>query len=330
MLQHLRKFFLAIFAIIVLLSVGGYSQESACEQIKPKLSELRKKLLAEYQAKDYDRANKIAVEMVDLGEKQCSENDELILVLKMNVAQIQINRKRFDEAQKIYDENLDRAERVYGANSIDFQKYTEHLLKLSANVVENDKYEGYALKLLETKEKRFGAASEEYMSELTRIARFYAAWKKPDRAEKYFLQAMDVADKVPSEKASAKEKAINRYRIFLITRYGEKDGLAKGEVLMRQRYPDFPNREKTLNGLAYFLPRPVFSVAAKNVKASGEVSVTVKIDQNGHVVAATSSSGHPLLRNEAEAAAKIAKFLPTFLKGKPVEVTGVITYRFID
>lgn len=324
-----RKCSLTALAFLVLVSTG-FAQESRCELAKPKLAELRSKLVAAFQTKDYDRAYKIASEMVELGETNCIENDDIMLVLKMNVAQLQINRKKLDEAQKIYDENLERAERVYGGNSVDFQKYTEDLLRISQNAVGNEKFESYALKLLEAKEKRFGSVSEEFLSQLTRIARFYAAWKKPDISEKYFLQAMDVADKLPDESAVSKEKAVNRYRVFLITRYGEKEGLAKGESLMRTRYPDFPIREKVRNGLAYSLPKPIYSFAAKNVKASGEVSVAITVDESGHVVAANSTSGHPLLRKEAEAAAKVAKFLPTFLKGKAVQVTGIITYRFID
>ena len=328
-LLNSRKFTLVAFWVFILVS-AGIAQESKCELAKPKLAELRTKLVAAFQAKDFDSAHKTASEMVDLGETNCIDNDDILLVLKMNVAQIQINRKKLDDARKIYDENLERAERVYGANSADFQKYTEDLLRISQYAVGNEKFESYALKLLEAKEKRFGSVSEEFLSQLTRIARFYAAWKKPDIAEKYFLQAMDVADKLPDANAVSKEKAVNRYRVFLITRYGEKEGLTRGEALMQKRYPDFPIREKVMNGLAYSLPRPVYSSAAKNVKASGDVSVSIKVNENGHVIAANSTSGHPLLRKEAEAAAMVAKFLPTFLKGRSVEVTGIITYRFID
>ena len=39
-------------------------------------------------------------------------------------------------------------------------------------------------------------------------------------------------------------------------------------------------------------------------------------------------SGHPLLRQAAEQAALNAKFAPTQLSGKPIQVTGVISYNF--
>lgn len=39
-------------------------------------------------------------------------------------------------------------------------------------------------------------------------------------------------------------------------------------------------------------------------------------------------SGHPLLRQAAEQAAKNAKFAPTMLSGQAVKVVGIITYNF--
>lgn len=84
-----------------------------------------------------------------------------------------------------------------------------------------------------------------------------------------------------------------------------------------------------LNGSATSLPQPAYPPAAKAVRASGTVSVQVKIDENGNVVSASAVSGHPLLKAAAEQAARRAKFSPTKLSGQPVSVTGVITYNFI-
>ena len=84
-----------------------------------------------------------------------------------------------------------------------------------------------------------------------------------------------------------------------------------------------------LNGKALSLPAPEYSVAAKTVKASGAVNVQVTINEQGDIVSATAVSGHPLLRQAAEEAARKAKFAPTFLQGVPVSVTGVLVYNFV-
>ena len=83
-----------------------------------------------------------------------------------------------------------------------------------------------------------------------------------------------------------------------------------------------------LNGKATSLPKPNYSAAAKAVGAQGQVNVQVLIDETGRVVSANAVSGHPLLKPEAERAARNARFTPTLLTGVPVKVTGVIVYNF--
>jgi TonB family protein len=55
-------------------------------------------------------------------------------------------------------------------------------------------------------------------------------------------------------------------------------------------------------------PKPPYPAAAKAVRATGEVVVTVKIDKEGKVTSANAESGHPLLRKAAEQWAKRAVF----------------------
>ncbi len=84
-----------------------------------------------------------------------------------------------------------------------------------------------------------------------------------------------------------------------------------------------------VNGKAKFLPKPVYSAAAKAVRAAGDVNVQVLIDEAGNVVSANAVSGHPLLKVEAERAARSTKFDPTYLSKQPVKVSGVIVYKFL-
>ena len=84
-----------------------------------------------------------------------------------------------------------------------------------------------------------------------------------------------------------------------------------------------------LNGKATSLPKPPYPAAARAVRASGAVNVQVTISEGGSVVSASAVSGHPLLRQAAEQAARQARFAPTLLSGQPVSVTGVIVYNFV-
>src|SRR6185503_6944644 len=87
---------------------------------------------------------------------------------------------------------------------------------------------------------------------------------------------------------------------------------------------------KVLNGRALMLVTPGYPAIARKAHASGTVLVRVQIDKEGKVIAARAISGHPLLFAASVEAAKNSVFSPTLLGDKPVEVTGVIQYNFIE
>lgn len=84
-----------------------------------------------------------------------------------------------------------------------------------------------------------------------------------------------------------------------------------------------------VNGKALLLVKPEYPPAAKVVRATGAVNVQVTIDEEGNVISASAISGHPLLRQAAEKAAKASTFTGTKLEGVPVKVTGIIVYNFV-
>jgi TonB family protein len=84
-----------------------------------------------------------------------------------------------------------------------------------------------------------------------------------------------------------------------------------------------------LNGKAIVLAKPKYPPAAKAVRATGQVSVQVLIDEQGNMYSARSINGHPLLRRNSEIAACDSRFSPTLLSGQPVKVSGIITYNYI-
>jgi protein TonB len=93
--------------------------------------------------------------------------------------------------------------------------------------------------------------------------------------------------------------------------------------------PHAPISGGVLNGKAIRLATPPYPAIARSAHASGPVQVQVVIDENGNVISATPTSGHPLLRAAAQAAAMSSKFSPTKLSGQPVKVSGVIIYNFV-
>lgn len=78
-----------------------------------------------------------------------------------------------------------------------------------------------------------------------------------------------------------------------------------------------------------YAPNPSYPPIAKAAGAEGIVSVRVKVDEDGNVIAAKAVSGHPLLQAAAVDAARASKFKPTFVDGRAVKVAGVISYNFV-
>jgi TonB family protein len=86
-----------------------------------------------------------------------------------------------------------------------------------------------------------------------------------------------------------------------------------------------------LNGKATSLPKPEYPADAARDKVAGQVKVQILIAENGTIETAYATGGveHPSLRQAAVNAAYLATFSPTKLQGKPVKVSGVITYNFV-
>jgi TonB family protein len=84
-----------------------------------------------------------------------------------------------------------------------------------------------------------------------------------------------------------------------------------------------------ISGKRLYTPEPVYPPIARAAGAEGTVSVRITVDEDGNVVAAKAVSGHPLLYTAAVDAARQSKFKPTLVDGKPVKVSGVISYVFV-
>ena len=118
----------------------------------------------------------------------------------------------------------------------------------------------------------------------------------------------------------------NRGRAF--SQKGDEARARADFAIEEQLYPHLSSG--ILNGRALRLVTPSYPAIARKAHASGTVLVKVVIDEEGRVIAATAVSGHPLLLATCVQAAKDSLFSPTVFGNKPVKVTGVIQYNFIQ
>lgn len=85
-----------------------------------------------------------------------------------------------------------------------------------------------------------------------------------------------------------------------------------------------------MNGKAIHLENPKFPPTARVLNVVGNVGVTVIIDEEGKVFAASVTNGHPLLRLDSRNAACKSQFEPVKLSSTPVKVASVIVYKYVN
>lgn len=147
----------------------------------------------------------------------------------------------------------------------------------------------------------------------------------PAKLREGFDRLRQFADKAPTHPARA--SAVQASDYF------DKGTPPKAEVTEVDDAPGVaPSRiveGGVINGRAISKPAPPYPLIAKLARAKGAVTVRLLVNEQGDVVSAWATSGHPLLRAAAAEAASQAKFTPTTLSGHPVKVAGVITYNFV-
>lgn len=83
-----------------------------------------------------------------------------------------------------------------------------------------------------------------------------------------------------------------------------------------------------LQGNAIKKVQPAYPAIAKAAKASGAVQVEITISEEGKVINASVSNGHPLLRDAALEAARQWEFKPIMVSGAAVKAQGTLTFNF--
>jgi TonB family protein len=131
---------------------------------------------------------------------------------------------------------------------------------------------------------------------------------------------------------SGDESNPSRHYVLVNAVDGSILSVEKEERKLRSENP--VNDEKNiqggvLNGKAVSLPAPAYPAIARAGGAEGSVVVRITIDEGGNIIEAKAVSGHPLLQAAAVSAAREAKFTPTRLEGRPVQVRGSLVYNFV-
>ena len=107
-----------------------------------------------------------------------------------------------------------------------------------------------------------------------------------------------------------------------------KEEAEKAEAARRAAPPEFMNLGGLSPSDAIRLVTPTYSPIARQTRITGKVTVDIELDAEGNVTKADATSGHAMLRQSAEDAAKRSKFKPALFNGTPIKAKAVITYNF--
>ncbi len=120
-----------------------------------------------------------------------------------------------------------------------------------------------------------------------------------------------------------REKAVEQYKLLQSLDPAIASDLDK--AIQSPTKPTFG----MVKGKLISLPEPEYPEAARNKGISGTVIVQVTINEEGKVTSVQAIRGPVELYAASEAAARKARFAPPMLAGKPVAITGVLTFNFV-
>lgn len=309
------------------------SQTSADLTEAATLSDSAVKLYNEGKYKQALKPGKRALEIMDA---TLPADDKRVIDAVSNLAAIHLKLNNLKEAEALYkrilvaDEKGPGADSLKAANTIEMLAWV-HYARGDVTQAQAD-YE----RVLAIKEKAAGVDSLEVAQTLYRLAEIYHLNDSPEKAQPLYRRLLAFDDELALESNLTVKDALLSYQCLLRKMKKVDEDLKKrfqnnsqeqgGSGVSTQG--DGPVDRGILNGMALRLQKPAYPDGARSARVSGTVVVMITITEEGKVVRACAVNGHPLLWRAAETAAYGSEFSPTILHGKPVRVTGVISYSF--
>lgn len=281
----------------------------------------------------YAEALPLARRVLGLREKELGREHALVAVALQNVAAINQQLGKADEAETFYKRALAVYEKAGG------EEYTPQIAKILHSLALLEVNVGKAVSLheraLKLKEKAEGPRSLSVASTLFPLGHLYEMSGDYGRAEESFKRFVEIAGETGTGAADDTAVAHTRLSCLLRKRGRDDDALrheSRAEAIFRSVAD---GRGKiveggVINGKAIYKPGPRYPVEARNARAQGVITVKILVGEGGRVLASCAEgSGHPALKQAAEWASYGARFTPTLVEGVPIKVGGVITYNFV-
>jgi TonB family protein len=310
-------------------------QKEAAAASSPELAESMK-LSAEvvrlHKAGKYDEALPLAKRALQLRERALAPGHPLIVDALSNLAELYGAKRDYGTARDYYQRVLAIYEQSPPQDRARVARVLDHAGYFSYQNFDFDKAEKYFQRALTLREELTGAGSVEAARAAFNLAEFYRLRGEHSKAEPLYVKSIETLGNSLGPDNDEVAHALDRFSClyYATDRWERLKDIRQQFGFMRERDTRIVDKGDVLNGKAFSLPKPDYPPEARARRVSGVVVVRVKIDEQGNVTSAEDGCGaHPLLVGAAVQAALRAHFTPTLLKGQPVQVTGIITYKFV-
>jgi TonB family protein len=293
---------------------------------KTTILQLNQQVVTFFQEGKLDEALKTAQKSLDLSLISYGAESQETALAYLNLGTLQREKRKYGEAAKNLQKSLD----IYQKQpNFPTQKLIDLYQSLAlTQFLDGKKTEAETnyLAALNASETKFGSDGKAGFAPTLNMANFYARNGSFEKADSFYLKSYRLAlkhfgaesqeiEKIADSRVCLNKENEKREKLFHLE-YDKLFGISHSKP------------EEIINGKALELARPPYPQEAKSQRLTGDVKIRVWITEGGSVYDARPACGDGILERASEGAARLSKFSPTFLNGKPVKVTGVLIYRF--
>lgn len=280
-----------------------------------------------YRAGRLKEALPVAERAVALVEAASPQDARATATAYANLGAVLAGMGKFGRARAAYERALPLLEREAGADDAATNRVREYLASALYRDGENARAEQLLTLALASGERTLGADHDSVKGALASLAFFYLATGQAEKRDAAYARLLDAAEKSPDNLPEEVKKVLARYATEVALR--SDAGAEAKAIYQRIQALWSPVSGGVLNGRAVSKPAPEYPPEAKAARAQGTVVLQITVDEEGRVIEAKPLSGHRLLQSTSARAAMRARFEPTVVEGKPVKITGTITYNFV-
>lgn len=283
----------------------------------------------------FDEALPLARRLLSMRE-QVAGKDTLVVAAALNtIGMIYLKKEKYFDASPFFQRSLKITETIQGADSLSVSMILDRLALISYFKGDYDKTEEQYNRALAIREKLLGATNIEVLNSLSRLADFYQLRRDYKKAETYLQRIITVKEGASVSPGSLAETI---YQYACLKRKMNDQTSAEsmearaGSLLMSDAENALdvaPPDVGTVNGRALTLAKPAYPEQARATRETGDVEVQVVINEAGKVIRACAMTGSSVFWRGSEAAAYRSVFSTTTLDGKPIKVTGIISYHYV-